>query len=741
MDTRRTSRPRTGRRAVTRLAALLVALCVLAASGCAALSSPAAPAAKGGPETLGAAENERIADNLVARGQNETALRHYNQALAEQPDNLALRLKKARLLDRQGAAELALAEYQEVVRRGEQANTAAETAAPGAETDAGAAAPQGMARSASPQNAAQAASPKDTAQAANPRPTSPQAASRQTLRPQDTLPLVARAREAAALLLFKGGMRDEAAAHARRAVEADAKLWRARMLLGVLDNYAERYEKAEIEFKAALQVSPDNPDVLNNLGMTYAMSGYPVEATMAFAEALRHAAPGPDEGRIANNLGLALCRMNRFDEALAAFRRAGGGEATARNNVGYYLYKSGRYADSLPYFEKALQLSPTYYERAAENLERARLALRVAGAVQDAHNGAPQFAPQEPAPLPPSPLTPFLQPNPFTAPTPGLRPGGRAGRARPTASAQSTASGTPNTALPRSPFGQGPMDQGVLEPDGATPVPGAEARGFRSETWIEVPGMPGGFTRADKAATPNGAAAVQKSSDAADKDDEMERDGAAEDDAAASDRSGDGETAADDESRTVPNVDEPQDADVSPTAAHGAARVAPIAFGPAAAVLPDAMMLPHTTVLPTTVQPIATRPAAAVTAAVSRTATPTLPAQPARLALPPYSVHVSSWRSETSAESDRERLAAQGLDAWTAPVDLGARGRWQRVYVGRFADRIAAGSACAELRAGLGRKDARVVVPALRIRASAPSAQRPSVPPSRFPAFAAPAAV
>ncbi len=76
-------------------------------------------------------------------------------------------------------------------------------------------------------------------------------------------------------------------------------------------------------------------------------------------------------------MGLSLCRLGRYDEAFEAFRNAGG-EAAAHNNLGVYLSQQGEHALALYHLQRALEVEPRYYARAAENLKRARLAARIA---------------------------------------------------------------------------------------------------------------------------------------------------------------------------------------------------------------------------------------------------------------------------------------------------------------------------------------------------------------------------
>ena len=82
----------------------------------------------------------------------------------------------------------------------------------------------------------------------------------------------------------------------------------------------DNWEQAEADFRAALDLSPDHPQVLNYLG--YSM----VEKQINLAEALdmieRAVAARPDSGFIVDSLGWVLYRLGRYDEAVAHMERA-----------------------------------------------------------------------------------------------------------------------------------------------------------------------------------------------------------------------------------------------------------------------------------------------------------------------------------------------------------------------------------------------------------------------------------
>ncbi len=74
---------------------------------------------------------------------------------------------------------------------------------------------------------------------------------------------------------------------------------------------------------------------------------------------------------------MALGKLERYSDALNAFRRAGD-DASAYNNLGMVYMGQGKYSEALAAFEKAIELKPTFYVKAHENSIRARAAMKTA---------------------------------------------------------------------------------------------------------------------------------------------------------------------------------------------------------------------------------------------------------------------------------------------------------------------------------------------------------------------------
>ncbi|MDD3311546.1 tetratricopeptide repeat protein [Pseudodesulfovibrio sp.] len=210
------------------------------------------------------------------------------------------------------------------------------------------------------------------------------------------------ANEAAGSVYFRAGLYAEAETHLSRAVDGNPMLWKAQNYLGNLYDRQGRYEDARAHFLRALELHQGQfkDEIYNNLGVVQIALKQYGDAVNSFRYALKNGGVSP---RTYNNLGLALARQGRLVEALEAFKYAGG-ESRANNNLGYVLLADGRAAESVPYFERAVELAPSYYVKAAENLKRARMAARFADAQPEAAAAEIQTSGSTPNPLPRDPF-------------------------------------------------------------------------------------------------------------------------------------------------------------------------------------------------------------------------------------------------------------------------------------------------------------------------------------------------
>jgi len=124
--------------------------------------------------------------------------------------------------------------------------------------------------------------------------------------------------------------------------------------------YAQRsdWENAISSYRHALQVTPDQPDILNNLGLALAAKKQYAGAGACFEAALKL---NPDYADAHNNLATVLFMQKQFDDAVRHFREAL--RITPDNpqiygNLGDALVKQGQTAEAVKSYQAALRLEP-----------------------------------------------------------------------------------------------------------------------------------------------------------------------------------------------------------------------------------------------------------------------------------------------------------------------------------------------------------------------------------------------
>ena len=110
---------------------------------------------------------------------------------------------------------------------------------------------------------------------------------------------------------------------------------------------------------------------MNGLGLLHAEAGRETDAVAAFEQAT---ALIPSNAAYSTNLGNARRASGNLGRAEAAYRRALKGDATyadAANGLGTILVQTGKPADAVQWFERAIQQTPDFHE-ARLNLGMAR---------------------------------------------------------------------------------------------------------------------------------------------------------------------------------------------------------------------------------------------------------------------------------------------------------------------------------------------------------------------------------
>lgn len=165
------------------------------------------------------------------------------------------------------------------------------------------------------------------------------------------------------LALFAMGRREESQKRLLEAVKMDPGLWRAWNAIGANFDAKRDWKDALASYDKASAANPSAAAVLNNKGMSLFMQGRDKEAEAAFQEALKQ---DPRSPVIRRNLRLALAWQGKYDEALAGLSQDQ--MPAGLNNVGYIAMVRGDYSMAQQFLSRAVQLSPSYYEKAAKNL-------------------------------------------------------------------------------------------------------------------------------------------------------------------------------------------------------------------------------------------------------------------------------------------------------------------------------------------------------------------------------------
>jgi tetratricopeptide (TPR) repeat protein len=121
-------------------------------------------------------------------------------------------------------------------------------------------------------------------------------------------------------------------------------------------------EQAVELLRAAEKTHPNDEDVHYNLGIALARLGKNDEAIKEYAEAVRIL---PDYAEAQNNWGNLLLRMGKRDEAIQHFKEAvksAPDYASAWNNYGTAAQELGRTDEAKEYFKKAVDLDTNYWQ-------------------------------------------------------------------------------------------------------------------------------------------------------------------------------------------------------------------------------------------------------------------------------------------------------------------------------------------------------------------------------------------
>jgi tetratricopeptide (TPR) repeat protein len=149
---------------------------------------------------------------------------------------------------------------------------------------------------------------------------------------------------------------DRAIARISRPVASDWVVFYSR---GVAEERAKQWPKADADFRRALELSPDQPFVLNYLGYSYADMGHRLDEARAMIQ--RAAERRPNDAAITDSLGWVMYRQGDYKQAVKTLERAVELEPedpTINSHLGDAYFAAGRKIEAQYQWRRALALNP-----------------------------------------------------------------------------------------------------------------------------------------------------------------------------------------------------------------------------------------------------------------------------------------------------------------------------------------------------------------------------------------------
>ena len=179
--------------------------------------------------------------------------------------------------------------------------------------------------------------------------------------------------------------------------------WTVFFQRGIAYERLKKWDQAEPNFRKALELNPEQPQVLNYLGYSLVDMSHNLEEGL---DMIRRAVEArPDDGYIVDSLGWAYYRMGRFDESVTELERAiqlRAGDATINDHLGDAYWRVGRKLEAVYQWNRALISE-------GEDVNREQIKQKIADGLPPLDPNAttadrsPAPAPAPPAPAPANP--------------------------------------------------------------------------------------------------------------------------------------------------------------------------------------------------------------------------------------------------------------------------------------------------------------------------------------------------
>ncbi len=141
--------------------------------------------------------------------------------------------------------------------------------------------------------------------------------------------------------------------------DPDTADWRIYYFRGVALERSKRWSEAEADFRQALKINPNQPQVLNYLGYSWVDQGVNLEQALEMIKAavdLR-----PEDGYIVDSLGWAYFRLGRYEDAVTHLERAvelKSADPVINDHLGDAYWKVGRKLEARFQWNHARDLKP-----------------------------------------------------------------------------------------------------------------------------------------------------------------------------------------------------------------------------------------------------------------------------------------------------------------------------------------------------------------------------------------------
>ncbi|HTR85660.1 MAG TPA: tetratricopeptide repeat protein [Reyranella sp.] len=144
-----------------------------------------------------------------------------------------------------------------------------------------------------------------------------------------------------------------------RIKNVDEKYWPVFFGRGIVLERVKDWPKAEADMKKALELSPEQPYVLNYLGYSWIDQGVHLDEGMKMLK--RATELRPDDGAITDSVGWAYYRLGQYGQAVDWLERASeqkGDDATVVEHLGDAYWHVGRFREARFEWTRALNQKP-----------------------------------------------------------------------------------------------------------------------------------------------------------------------------------------------------------------------------------------------------------------------------------------------------------------------------------------------------------------------------------------------